>query len=101
MQNYPTKNHVIDNLVMWVITCLMSLCFIYKKRLFVLDSIIYNNNTYYARFLYTAKRQIFMKTIKDVYENKELLKKFNASDVALISYLFTRGAYEKFRINAG
>lgn len=66
----------------------------FKRYTYRIDSVKLKDEHYLVTFFYVARRQPFTKPVEEIFKNRPLLKMFKPSEVALISYLYTRAKYE-------
>ena len=89
--NLKNRNVLIINTVKFLINA-------FKRYTYRIDSVLFQEGVYLVTFFYVARRQPFTKPVTDIYNDKHLLKTFKPSEVALISYLYTKTKFNNMAI---
>lgn len=85
--NLISRNILIINTVKFLINA-------FKSYTYRIDSVALKDGIYWVTFFYVARRQPFTKPAEEIYKSRSLLKMFRPSEVALISYLYSKTKYD-------
>lgn len=90
MQRVRTRSSNLKNRNVLIINTVKFLINAFKRYTYRIDSVLFQDGVYLVTFFYVARRQPFTKPVEAIYGSKPLLKMFKPSEVALISYLYTK-----------